>query len=95
MKPRSPSTVGPGRFGADRLAIGSAPDRDEHRVERVLRLAVSALEGHMQRVGLGLDASHLGLEQDLVVELADPLGEGRDDVGIGAGHQLIHQFDDR
>ena len=48
----------------------------------------------MQSVGLGLDRRDLGLEQDFFVELADPLGERRDDVAIGAGDQLIHQFDD-
>ena len=56
--------------------------------------AALALERDMQSVGLGLDRGDLGLEPDFLVALADPFGERRDDVAIGAGDQLVHQFDD-
>ena len=83
----------PRRLGADRLAVRTPADRDQDGVENFGRRAGRTLIGDVESVALGLDLGHFRLEQDLVVELADSLGERGDDVGVGAGHQLIHHLD--
>ena len=42
----------------------------------------------------GLHAGHLGLQEDVLVPLADPFGQRVHDVLVGAGDELVHQLDD-
>ncbi len=72
------------RLGADALAVRPAPDRDQHRIEHVRLGAARALVGDAQPIRPGADSRHFRLQQDVVVKLADPLGERRDDIGVRA-----------
>ena len=94
MKPRA-SAATPAASAPMRRSVGLPSDRDQHRVEHLGLRALLAFVSDPQALRLGLDRRHLRLEKDLVVELADPLGERRDDVGIGARHQLVHHLDHR
>ena len=94
MKPRS-STARPAASAPIALAVRPPADRNQHGVEGLGLRPALALVGDDDPLGFGLDRRHLGLEQDLFVELAEALGERRDDVGIGARHELVHHFDDR
>ena len=49
----------------------------------------------MKAIRLGCNRRHLGLQQDLLVALVDPLHQGRHDVLVRAGDDLIHQLNHR
>ena len=74
--------------------MGRRPTETSIASKTSLSCAALALEGDVQAVGPRLDRGDLGLEQDLLVALLDALGERRDDVAVGARHQLVHHFDD-
>ena len=49
----------------------------------------------LKPVGFCGDRRDLGLQQDVLVALCDPLHQRRDDILVGAGNDLVHQFDNR
>ena len=88
-----------GRIGADLVAVRGAADCDENAVEE-LRLGrptlvrIGALEGRLEAVLLRLDLGDLDLEMDTGIALRKALLQWAHQIGIGARHQLIEQFDD-
>jgi hypothetical protein len=82
-----------GLVGVDGLAVGRAADRDQHAVE--LRGGGNALafEAGVQAVLLRLDLRDLGLQVHRDAALLQHRRQRPHQVGVGAGHQLVHEFD--
>ena len=93
MKPRS-STITPAFSAPITLPLGFLPTATRMRSKVSVAGRDAALEADDQAFGLGLDLGHLGLEEDVLVLLADPLVQRRDQVLVGTRDDLVHQLDD-
>ena len=88
-----------GGVGADGGAIGPPSHGDEDLVEGVGRRGAGAVEADLEPARGAVarrfaDAGHLGAEVDVLERALDPGRQRFDEVGVGAGDELIEQFDD-
>ncbi len=82
-----------GGIRTDVASVGTPPDGHQHTVIQLRLGCLFAFKVHFQACLLGFDLADLGLQVDCLVAFLDALVQRLDQILVGAGHQLVHQFD--
>ncbi len=88
-----------GILGADQFAVGAAADGDQHAVINFdtaggFRVAVDALEAHMDAVFFRLHGGDLGIQHDFLETLFHALLQWAHQIAVAALNQAVGEFDD-